>query len=238
MQPKLRWNCRGRSRHRRTGALWTERLSEATSKRAATVLLRYCYGIGPMWVAQLTDFEQLAKRLRRFPSTALFSMTPSPKCATQRTTACCEAWLFLEWATGETRTSRIDTKGVAVGGDEVMALGGEFFLRPKRARSGSRFLAETTLLLVRGWAGFGGDLCSAAPRSLPARQHGPRNVSWPAYVKNSGSAALRIVVHQLIHLLTVRWEKLENNVCLVSINYFAGGVAGLIPKVTNDGKNS
>jgi hypothetical protein len=35
----------------------------ATLKRVVTVLLRYCYGIGPMWVAQPTVIEQLTKTI-------------------------------------------------------------------------------------------------------------------------------------------------------------------------------
>ena len=33
----------------------------------ATVLLRYCYGGGPMWIGQLTVTEQLVKAIRRSP---------------------------------------------------------------------------------------------------------------------------------------------------------------------------
>ena len=39
--------------------------SGATFKRVVTVVLRYCYGGAPMWVAQRTVIEQLAKALRR-----------------------------------------------------------------------------------------------------------------------------------------------------------------------------
>ena len=36
---------------------------------------------------------------------------------------------------------------------------------------------------------------------------------------------LCIMIYQLIHLLTVMWEKLKKNISLFSIYYFAGGVA-------------
>jgi hypothetical protein len=48
--------------------------SGATLKRVVTVLLRYCYGIAPMWVAQLTEIERLAKTIWRPPGTAPFPM--------------------------------------------------------------------------------------------------------------------------------------------------------------------
>ena len=83
-------NCGKRSRPRTTGVLRIERSSEATSKRAATVLLWCYYGVAPMWIAQLTDFYQLTKIIKGLPGSAPFSTTSSPKCATQRATVCCK----------------------------------------------------------------------------------------------------------------------------------------------------
>ena len=47
----------------------------AILKRVDTVLPRYCYGVAPMWVAQLTDFAKLVKQILNLCSTALFSMS-------------------------------------------------------------------------------------------------------------------------------------------------------------------
>ena len=52
-------------------ALWRR----AWTERAGSVLLRYCYGIAPMWVAQLTDFEQLAMTAWRPSGTLPFLKT-------------------------------------------------------------------------------------------------------------------------------------------------------------------
>ena len=41
--------------------------SGATFKRVVTVVLRYCYGGAPMWVAQRTVIEQLANAIRSSP---------------------------------------------------------------------------------------------------------------------------------------------------------------------------
>ena len=47
----------------------------AILKRVDTVLPRYCYGVAPMWVAQLTDFAKLVKQILKLCSTALFSVS-------------------------------------------------------------------------------------------------------------------------------------------------------------------
>ena len=58
-------------------------LDRACGQRAATVLLRYCYGIAPMWVAQLTDFEQLAMTTWRPSGTLPFLKTSFSKTRNQ-----------------------------------------------------------------------------------------------------------------------------------------------------------
>ena len=90
----------------------------------ATVLLRYCYGIAPMWVAQLTDFEQDTEAIRHG---SFFHQPPLRNAQPNVPQYVPKNGCFWTGPESEIRIARIDTKWAALGGDEVVwRLGGAF----------------------------------------------------------------------------------------------------------------